>query len=87
MTDDTPETVGDLDDPDRELWVMPRTRIDRVVHTDPECPKLGKDAIETEARLEHIDTPVCRFCSGRAETDGGSGPQLARRLREVGADD
>jgi len=89
MTDDPPATVGDLDDRDRELWVLPRGDKARVIHFGADCHKIpdSEAARQTQARFEHIDTPICQFCSGAAETHGDLGTPLCEQVKGAWADD
>ena len=88
MTDDPPATVGDLDDPDRGLWVK-STQFGqgRIVHTNADCYKLDGEGVSTKARHEHIETAVCAFCTDTAASEGGSGPQTAAQIKGAWADD
>ena len=87
MTDDTPATVGDLDDPDRELWVVPNTfGQSRTVHLEPDCRGIDdKEPRQTVARQEHIDTDVCAYCSGAWSNTVTTGTPDAKKLAEMDA--
>jgi len=90
MSEDPPETVGDLDDPGRELWVVPNTfGQERCVHLTDECRGVDdSDRLRpTTARQEHIDSPVCRYCSGAYEPNGKTGEKLHSKIKGAWADD
>ena len=89
MTDDTPATVGDLDDPDRELWVVPNTfGQSRTVHLERDCRGIDdKEPRQTVARQEHIDTDVCAYCSGAWSNTVTTGTQLGTKIKGAWADD
>jgi len=89
MSDDTPAVVGDLDDPERPLWVVPKSSPDsRTVHTETDCRGIGgKEVLQTKACKEHDETDVCSFCSGAWSGTVFTGEQTATKIKGAWDDD
>jgi len=89
MSDDTPEVVGDIDDPDRKLWVVPNTfGQSRTVHLDEDCRGIDDhEPRQTEARAEHDETDVCCYCNDSWSNTVTTGTQLGTKIKGAWADD
>ena len=87
MTDDTPDVVGDCE-PDDDLWVLPRGDKTRVIHLEAGCHKIPGDAAsKTQARFEHVDTPICQFCNDTAGDGGSADTPLAKQIEGAWANE